>query len=133
MSVISFFDYELNFKYNLIMSNESKILFKFKENEKMALSELKEMLYKKFEVVDLRIFGSRVKGGGNFESDIDVMIELAESNPEIESQIDDIIFEINLKYESFISAVIFNKKEIEEGPLSESPIYKIIQKEGLQF
>ena len=61
------------------------------------------------------------------------MIEVVESNPEIESQIDDIIFEINLKNDSFISAIIFSKKEIEEGPVTESPIYKIIEKEGVSI
>jgi len=29
----------------------------------------------------------------------------------------------------FISVIFFNKDEIEKGPMSESPIYKIIQKE----
>jgi hypothetical protein len=33
----------------------------------------------------------------------------------IASEIDDIIFEINLAHDAFISAVIFGKKEIEEG------------------
>ena len=33
----------------------------------------------------------------------------------IASAIDDIIFEINLAHDAFISAVIFGKKEIEEG------------------
>ena len=33
----------------------------------------------------------------------------------LRSEIDDIIFEINLAHDAFISAVIFGKKEIEEG------------------
>jgi len=102
-----------------------------KENEERALKALKEALSKKFHLVDLRLFGSRARGEGDLESDLDVMIEIAESNPGIEAQIDDIIFEINLQNDSFISAVIFEKKEVDVGPLSESPLYKIIQREGL--
>jgi hypothetical protein len=30
-----------------------------------------------------------------------------------------------------ISALVFGKDEIEEGPMSESPIYKVIQREGV--
>lgn len=102
-----------------------------KKNEETALKSLKEALIKRFNIIDLRLFGSKVRGNSTPESDIDVMIEIDESNPEIESQIDDIVFEINLKNDTFISAIIMSKKEIEEGPMSESPIYKIIQKEGI--
>jgi predicted nucleotidyltransferase len=106
---------------------------KLKKNEEIALRTLKETLSKKFSLVDFRIFGSKVRGEDTSDSDIDVMIEIEESNPEIESQIDDIVFRINLKNDTFISTTIFGKKEIEEGPLSESPIYKIIVKEDVSI
>ena len=102
-----------------------------KKNETTAIRSLKEELSSRFKLIDLRLFGSKVRGEDTPESDIDIMIQLAESNPGIESQIYDIIFEINLKNDSFISAIIFSKNEIDEGPLAESPIYKIIQKEGV--
>jgi hypothetical protein len=38
---------------------------------------------------------------------------------------------INLEHDVFISALVFGKDELEEGPMSEAPIYKIIQKEGV--
>lgn len=102
-----------------------------KENEEKAIKALKEVLSKRFGLVDLRLFGSKTRGESDFESDVDVMIEIADSNPEIEAQINDIIFEINLQNDSFISVIIFSRKELEEGPLAESPIYKMIQREGL--
>ncbi len=99
--------------------------------EKRAVKTLKEKLSSRFDLVDLRIFGSKVRGVNTAESDLDVMIELLETNCEIESQIYDIVFEINLENDLFISITIFSKKEIDEGPMAESPIYKIIQKEGV--
>jgi len=101
------------------------------ENEKRAIKALEDVLSKKFGLLNLRLFGSKTRGESDFESDVDVMIEIADSNPEIEAQINDIIFEINLQHDSFISVVIFSRKELEEGPLSESPLYKIVQREGL--
>ncbi len=101
------------------------------KNEKAAIRSLKNELARRFDLVDLRLFGSKVRGEDTPESDMDVMIELAGTNPEIESQIYDIIFEINLKNDIFISAIIFSKNEIDEGPMAESPIYKVIQKEGV--
>lgn len=104
-----------------------------KPEEIKALLELKSILLKKFSVIDFKIFGSKVKNKFTPESDIDVMIELKEYNFETEKEIDRIIFEINLKYDVLISALIISKYEIEIGPLSESPIYKIIQKEGISI
>jgi len=104
-----------------------------KENEKEAILLLKRQLLKKFSLLDFRLFGSMVRGDASSESDIDIMIELEEVTPEIESQIDEIVFEINLEKDIFISTIIFSRDEIEEGPMSESPIYKVIQREGISI
>lgn len=101
------------------------------ENEKIAVTKLKESLIEKFKLFDFRVYGSKARGNASPDSDIDVMIEIEDYNPSVESTIDDIVFEINLNFDCFISTIIFSKKELEEGPLSESPIYKIIQKEGV--
>ena len=102
-----------------------------KKNEDRALRVLKEELSRRFNIIDLRLFGSKVRGEDTPESDIDVMIELDESNPDIKSKIYDIVFEINLENDTFISTTIFSRKEIEDGPMSESPIYKTILREGV--
>lgn len=112
------------------MKSKNKL---FRGNESEALHSLKDFLSSKFELLDFRVFGSKVRNEDNLESDIDVMIVLGNSNPEIESQVDDIIFEINLKNDCFISAVIFSREELEKGPLDESPIYKVIKKEGVSI
>ena len=102
-----------------------------KKNEEIALKVLKERLVSSYPILDFRIFGSKVRGEDTPHSDIDVMIEVAELNPGIESKIYDIVFDVNLKNDCFISVIIFTKEEIEEGPMSESPIYKTIMKEGV--
>lgn len=102
-----------------------------KKNELTAIESLKKELSSKFNLVDLRIFGSKVRGEDTPESDIDVFIEIDNINSDIESEIDDIVYKINLENDTFISTIIFGKKEIEEGPMSESPIYKVILKEGV--
>lgn len=100
-------------------------------NEKKALNDLKTKLIKNYKVLDLRLYGSKAKGIDVSDSDIDVMIILEDYTSSIESEIDDLIFDINLKYNCFITALFFSHKELEVGPLSESPIYKKIQKEGI--
>ena len=102
-----------------------------KPNERKGLHELRSVLEKNHNLVDFRIYGSKARGTDTEDSDLDVMIILEERSPTIESQIDDLIFDINLKYDSFITAIYFHRRELEVGPLSESPIYKKIVEEGI--
>lgn len=101
------------------------------QNEKKALNILKAELNKRYELVDFKIYGSKVKGLDSPESDLDVMVVLKNSSPSIESEIDDLIFEINLRNDCLITAIFFDQKELVDGPLSESPIYKKIALEGI--
>ena len=100
-------------------------------NEKKALKELQENLQNNYSLVDFKLYGSKSKGTDQPESDLDVMIILEDLSPEIESEIDDLIFEINLKYDCLITSLYFSRSELEHGALSESPIYKKIKQEGV--
>lgn len=115
----------------IILSAAVKI--QLRENEKNALTKLKNVLQEKYELIDFRLYGSRVHGTATPESDIDVMIELEEYNPQIESEIDEVVFQLNLEHDCFISTILFGRRELEEGPLRESPIYKVIEKEGVRI
>jgi predicted nucleotidyltransferase len=102
-------------------------------NEKKALNVLKSLLLKNYRLLDFRLYGSRAKGTDVRDSDLDIMIVLEDHSPVIEAQIDDLIFDINLKYDCFITALFFSRKELEVGPLAESPIYKKILQEGISL
>jgi predicted nucleotidyltransferase len=101
------------------------------ENEKKAVEALKSRLEERFEVRDMRLFGSKVRGQAGPDSDVDIMIELPKRSLEIESEIDDIAFEVNLRNDSFITTIVFGQDELQQGPMKESPIYKTIRKEGI--
>lgn len=102
-------------------------------NEKKALKVLRTTLAENYTLLDFRIYGSKAKGTDVQDSDLDVMITLEDHSPTTGSQIDDLIFDINLKYDCFITAIYFSRRELEEGPLSESPIYKKILQEGISL
>ena len=106
---------------------------RLKENEVLALKDLRYALFQKFDILDFRLFGSKARGELVDDSDVDIMIEIPDYNPSVVSQIDDIIFKVNLAHDVFISAMIFGKDELENGPMAESPIYKIIQREGVRL
>jgi len=100
-------------------------------NEKKALTALRSTLQDKYRLVDTKVFGSKARGTDSPESDLDVMIVLEDLSPAIESEIDDLIFEINLEYSCLITALFFSREELERGPLTESPVYKKILQEGI--
>ncbi|OFZ19319.1 MAG: hypothetical protein A2Z20_04105 [Bdellovibrionales bacterium RBG_16_40_8] len=100
-------------------------------SEKNAIKELKEYLIDNYNLTDLRIFGSKVKEIDTSDSDIDIMVMLDNYDPSTEAKIDSKVFEINLKYDCLISVILYSQEEIEKGPMSESPLYKKIMKEGL--
>ena len=104
-----------------------------KSNERAALVNLKRELEKTLNLVDYRVFGSKARGEESPESDINVMIEVENYTPDVEALIDELIFEINLDHDCLISAVIFGSKELHEGPLRESPIYRSISREGIRI
>ncbi len=103
------------------------------ENESKAVMLLKKKLEKEFNLIDFRVFGSKIKGKATADSDIDVMIEIDFVTPKVEAIIDEIIFKINLEFDCLISAIVYSRKELEEGPMSESPLYKVIEKEGIKI
>lgn len=100
------------------------------KNERLALKELQSKLSEKYSLVDLKLYGSKAIGTDVSGSDLDVMIVLEDCSPAIESEIDDLVFDINLRYDCFITALFFNRVELDTGSLSESPIYKKILQEG---
>jgi predicted nucleotidyltransferase len=106
---------------------------RLKEEEQTALRELKGRLSNEIGSVTLFLFGSKARGEGVPDSDLDVLIQIPEYTAEIESKIDDIVFEINLRHGVFISSIIFGEKELEAGPLSESPLYRSVQRQGIRL
>jgi len=104
---------------------------KLADNEERALKQLQGELLARCPIIELRLYGSKVSGEARQDSDIDVMIELPEYDRAMVTEIDDIVYRINLEHDVMISALVFGKDELEEGPMSESPIYKIIQREGV--
>jgi len=102
-------------------------------NDKQAIDELKKRLLSHFAIIEMKIFGSKARGDSTPDSDIDLMIKLDERDYKVESEIFSIIYDINLEYDVFICPFFISQKQIIDGPLSESPIYKAIEREGLSL
>lgn len=95
--------------------------------------ELKKKLAGAVDLVDFRVFGSRVRGDQDEYSDMDVFIEVENLNKELEEKIYDITWEVGFENSIFISPLIFTRYEIEDSPLRASPIIKNINEEGVKI
>lgn len=99
--------------------------------EKAALDELKRILRERCAVTSVVVYGSKARGDDSPDSDIDVMIVLEDYTPQVEATVDEAVYDINLAHDCLISVVIFSRRELEEGPLGESPLYRRILAEGV--
>jgi predicted nucleotidyltransferase len=102
------------------------------ENELDAVNNLMESLRVEWPQVLFKIFGSKVNGTSDEESDIDLLIIFpCTVTEEIRKNIIHKIFKINLDYESNISALIVSRDEWENGRFTVLPIHETIESEGV--
>jgi len=100
----------------------------FKVAEKFAL-RLKQV----FHDVNLILYGSRARGNGSADSDMDICVTVAKLNRKTRDTIFDIAWEVGFAEGVVIVPMIFEKKEWLDSPINQSTIYKTIIKEGIRL
>jgi len=103
-----------------------------KQKDIEIAKSLKEELSKIVQLIDFRVFGSRVRGDEDEYSDMDVFLEVESLNKELKEKILDIVWEVGFDNFIVISTLIFTRDEIEKSPLKASPIVKNIVEEGVR-
>lgn len=93
--------------------------------------ELKREVAKIARVVDFRVFGSRARGDEDEFSDLDVFIEVQSLDPILKDQISDVVWEVGLKSEIVISALVCSADQIVNTPFRSAPIIQNIMEEGI--
>ncbi len=80
---------------------------------------------------DIRLFGSRARGAGSTESDLDLFIVLPKLEWEIEKAIYTLCFELSLKYDLLLTPTLCSQAEFGYPLIQAAPFYRAIQREGL--
>ncbi|BCB96054.1 hypothetical protein JZK55_09760 [Dissulfurispira thermophila] len=102
------------------------------EAENFALDEIISVLKTDWPSVKFKLFGSKVNGTFDEESDLDLLIILpCHVTNDIRRQIVHKVFDINLKYETNISVFIVSEDEWQKAPLSLLPIHAFVEEEGV--
>ena len=94
------------------------------------VNDLKREISRKYDLIAMRVFGSTARGDRSAESDIDVFVHLPRVSRDIEEDLFDIAYGIELKYDCLIDLIILgdeNLNNMRDQPL----IYRNMIKEGI--
>jgi predicted nucleotidyltransferase len=99
---------------------------------KKIAKELKTNISLKYEVDELKVFGSSARDDRREDSDIDIYVLIPEVNRQIEEDLFDIAYDLELKYDCLIDLIVFDKQAL-NGKYTSAPIYKKVLSEGLSI
>ena len=93
------------------------------------VKELKARIADKYELHEMRIFGSSARGDRKLDSDIDVFVHISHVNRQIEENLFDIAYELELKFDCLIDLIVFSDEAV-KGRYAETPLYYEVLSEG---
>ena len=102
------------------------------ETDRRIVCEFQRRLADTVPVLDLRVFGSRVRGDAEPDSDLDVFVVLETCTPELRRRISEIAWEVGFEMDCVISTVVATRDELEHGAMGASPLILNIEREGVQ-
>ncbi|MDZ7723593.1 MAG: nucleotidyltransferase domain-containing protein [candidate division KSB1 bacterium] len=100
------------------MTNNDKI--------KLITKQFKQKVEKKYNIIDMKLFGSSARLEQTKESDIDIMVKLPKVNREIEEDLFDMAYDLELEHDCQIDVIVLSEEFNHTIPL-----YKHIEKEGI--
>jgi predicted nucleotidyltransferase len=91
----------------------------FSQVEKKVVRSFVEELQNKMgdEIIKIILFGSKVKGDFNRESDIDIFVLVREKTPDIRDKADDIAADYIFDYDIPLSPVLYDLDEYDQNKL----------------
>lgn len=101
------------------------------KNEQDALLELKDALSKKYQLLWMKLVGSKARGDFDEESDLDVVIVLQAVNWQIEKDVYEMCFYVGLEHDIVISPIVYSREEIEDSLTRITPFYQTVEAEGI--
>jgi predicted nucleotidyltransferase len=99
-----------------------------KDRIKRISKLFKDTVEKKYKIAEIKLFGSFARGESSKHSDIDIMIRLFEVSREIEEDLFDIAYDLELEYDCLIDLVV-----LPHNVKSYLPMYQNILREGISI
>jgi len=110
-------------------------------NNFLALNQKEEQAVKAFvsairknlkdQLLEIKIFGSKVRGDYSQDSDIDILIVLKERSKYFVDTLYEKLLDIELEYDSRISLTIFSQTEYQHNVNAHTPFMESLSNEGV--
>jgi predicted nucleotidyltransferase len=100
-----------------------------KKKIEKIVKELKDRISGKYSIKEMRVFGSSARGDRNPESDIDVLVHLSHVSRQIEEDLFDMAYDLELKHDCLIDIIVVDDHDL-SGAKGTAPIYEKIRAEG---
>jgi uncharacterized protein len=101
--------------------------------QREALNEIKRRVSEAFPVVQILLYGSAARGEADVESDLDLLIVTAEPITRYKRhEITDIVFEVNLRYDTNFSTLVVDQQTWETGIISVLPLRDEVIRDGIR-
>jgi predicted nucleotidyltransferase len=84
-------------------------------------------------VLQFCVFGSRARGDGTDESDLDVFLVVDHVDANLREKISEVAWEVGFENDVVLSTFVVTAEQLEHGPMGISPIVLRIEKEGIRL
>lgn len=101
------------------------------EADRLVLTEFAARVRERFPGARVVAFGSRARGDAAPDSDFDVCVVVDSLDEKKDREIMGLAWEVGFAHDVLISTVTFSSDELASGPMSESPIIRKIESEGV--
>ncbi|MEW6607170.1 MAG: nucleotidyltransferase domain-containing protein [bacterium] len=103
------------------------------EIKQKAVNEFKDFLLDNYSnrIELIELFGSKARGDGDKESDIDLLIVVDKEDRRFDDQICEMMTELSLEYNTLVSPVVFEKEEFELEKRVRTAIIRDIERDGI--
>ena len=105
------------------------MVYEMKKEIEQIVSELKERISEKYNIIEMRVFGSTARGDRKPESDIDIWVHLSLMSRHIEEDLFDMAYDLELKHDCLIDLIVVDDRGL-AGVQGTAPIYEKIRAEG---
>ena len=98
----------------------------YKDEIAVIAKRFRQIIENKYEIIEMKLFGSFARGDYSKKSDIDVMVRLPKVDRNIEEDLFNIAYDLELQYDCVIDVIV-----LPENLGNSTLIYQNIQKEGI--